>query len=328
MGAEQESGQNSLTDEIHSPVSIGVAISGGGVRAAFFALGSLLYLVDSGLNQSVRLISSVSGGSIVNAAIALSGDFSEAKPNQFHELAGRICDRMAGHGVFFWPGWFRGLLGFVPSLGLLAYLFFTSPLAKLKWWEVVGFFIGALIVFALYRWVDRGRIQQLAYSNFLMKTAHSTDRHRLQQDNDLSKLPASKVAHVLCATELTSGQPFYMSREMVLSPVYGRGNPSVAPAEAVYASAAFPLGFPPLRLSVTKLDLAGGLDDDPPRHLLLSDGGVFNNLGTETFSADSSVQVFLPDPSLPIIPSVDFQVVINASAPAKRAELSSIRIWR
>jgi len=47
--------------------SIGIALSGGGHRATLFALGALLYLVDSGRNKDVTMISSVSGGSITNA---------------------------------------------------------------------------------------------------------------------------------------------------------------------------------------------------------------------------------------------------------------------
>lgn len=53
------------------PKSIGVAISGGGHRATAYGLGVLLYLVDSRLNQRVGTISSVSGGSILNAFVAL-----------------------------------------------------------------------------------------------------------------------------------------------------------------------------------------------------------------------------------------------------------------
>ena len=48
---------------------LGVALSGGGVRAAAFALGALLYLVDTGLNKRVKVISSVSGASLTNGFV-------------------------------------------------------------------------------------------------------------------------------------------------------------------------------------------------------------------------------------------------------------------
>jgi NTE family protein len=69
-------------DEVkQSAATIGIAISGGGVRAALYSLGVLVYLVHSGLHDRVRIISSVSGGSIVNAILGLSKDgrFSQWK---------------------------------------------------------------------------------------------------------------------------------------------------------------------------------------------------------------------------------------------------------
>ena len=51
----------------------GVALSGGGVRASAFALGALLYLVDSGLNRRVAVISSVSGASLTNGFLLSRG---------------------------------------------------------------------------------------------------------------------------------------------------------------------------------------------------------------------------------------------------------------
>jgi hypothetical protein len=48
------------------PDGIGVALSGGGHRAALFALGVLWYPADAGKNRSVTSIASVSGGSLTN----------------------------------------------------------------------------------------------------------------------------------------------------------------------------------------------------------------------------------------------------------------------
>jgi predicted acylesterase/phospholipase RssA len=49
---------------------IGVALSGGGHRAAAFAVGALTALLDAGLMPQVRVMTSTSGGSLVNAAVA------------------------------------------------------------------------------------------------------------------------------------------------------------------------------------------------------------------------------------------------------------------
>jgi len=49
---------------------IGVALSGGGNRAAAFAVGAVTALLDAGLMPQVRVLTSTSGGSLVNAAVA------------------------------------------------------------------------------------------------------------------------------------------------------------------------------------------------------------------------------------------------------------------
>ncbi|WP_102959320.1 patatin-like phospholipase family protein [Mangrovicella endophytica] len=58
-----------------SPPRIGLALSGGGIRAAVFHLGVLQHLAGAGLLESVSHISTVSGGSLVTGAIfACSGN--------------------------------------------------------------------------------------------------------------------------------------------------------------------------------------------------------------------------------------------------------------
>lgn len=327
-GLRPDASSGGTDSAIPSSATIGVAISGGGVRAAFFALGALTYLVHSGLHRRVRLISSVSGGSIVSMAVATAGDFSSADAVEFGRLVGRISSRMATWGVFFWPR-LRRLL----PLGLWAplYIFGMNLVGAMDGWDWRVFWLGEILYtggMVLYLLLGRQRFQQSAYRLFLTRTVQEDSPRRLRREPTLGDLPQSTVVHVLCATELTSGQPFYMSRDMVLSPVYGRGRPSITQSQAIYASAAFPIGFPPLRVRSEKLSLTDGYDDEPPKRLALSDGGVFNNLGTETFSARSSTQVFLPDPALPIIPQADLQLVVNASSPPKRILLRAIPGWR
>jgi NTE family protein len=51
--------------------ALGLTLSGGGFRATLAALGAARYLADAGLLGNVRYVSSVSGGSIANAIVAL-----------------------------------------------------------------------------------------------------------------------------------------------------------------------------------------------------------------------------------------------------------------
>jgi NTE family protein len=52
------------------PLRIGVCLSGGGFRAAFYSLGALRYLAEAGILRQVEVISAVSGGSIAAAMVA------------------------------------------------------------------------------------------------------------------------------------------------------------------------------------------------------------------------------------------------------------------
>jgi len=56
MGEGQNTSGNAPNDE----ESIGVVLSGGGIRATLFSLGALMYFVDSGYSRYVTDICSVS----------------------------------------------------------------------------------------------------------------------------------------------------------------------------------------------------------------------------------------------------------------------------
>jgi predicted acylesterase/phospholipase RssA len=60
-----------ISEEAGSGERIGLALSGGGFRAAFFHVGVLAKLAETGLLPKVEVISTVSGGSIVGAAYYL-----------------------------------------------------------------------------------------------------------------------------------------------------------------------------------------------------------------------------------------------------------------
>ena len=50
-----------------SSEKIGLALSGGGLRASFFHIGLLAQMAEQGVLKSVAVISTVSGGSIIGA---------------------------------------------------------------------------------------------------------------------------------------------------------------------------------------------------------------------------------------------------------------------
>ncbi|MGQ0823780.1 MAG: patatin-like phospholipase family protein [Actinomycetota bacterium] len=69
---------------------IAVALSGGGLRTTLVALGALRFLADAEVLRDVRIVSSVSGGSIANAVVARVWDdlrSSAHTTNDFDDLA-------------------------------------------------------------------------------------------------------------------------------------------------------------------------------------------------------------------------------------------------
>lgn len=78
---------------------LAVAVSGGGVRATLFALGALMAMVDRGLNRRVTQIASVSGGLIANAFVAQHCRFDELAPGGFDPIAAALAARLMNPGI-------------------------------------------------------------------------------------------------------------------------------------------------------------------------------------------------------------------------------------
>jgi hypothetical protein len=73
-----------------------VALSGGGMRAAAFSLGVLMYLFDVGAAARIRQISSVSGGSITNGFMA---NLLTEQHGITDEGVGDFARRLATNGI-------------------------------------------------------------------------------------------------------------------------------------------------------------------------------------------------------------------------------------
>jgi len=99
------------TTEAGPTQGIGLAISGGGYRAMLFHLGSFLRLFEVGLLKKLDRISSVSGGSITSAKIALEwgrlgnrNDFVKHVVGPIRKLAGVTIDVPSVAGGILLPG--------------------------------------------------------------------------------------------------------------------------------------------------------------------------------------------------------------------------------
>jgi predicted acylesterase/phospholipase RssA len=281
---------------------IGVALSGGGLRAALFSLGVLIGLVHCGENRKVSHIASVSGGSITSAAVAQSCAYGDCPGiEDFRTISGPLATMLAKNGVlaFSWSatlGFLKsitsrlplvaGLIAQVAFFGAVLFNIFAARQAALlkslhprEWpWVWVIVIAAALVLAGLM--MARGALQEASYSATLASMSGGKSGLKLGELTD------SSTTHVFVATDLVSGDPVYFGRDFVACPALGWGTPDgLGVATAVYASAAFPFVFPARRLPCKKFRFQGGDAAPPfPRALRLTDGGVHNNLGTDWFN--------------------------------------------
>jgi hypothetical protein len=260
-------------DRIH------LALSGGGHRATLFDLGVLLAFVDIGINKRVAQIASVSGGSITNAVVATSCEFSSVEPSEFWAIAERIVKRTR-----------RGVLNTIH----IAFVFGALLLLGVGTAVLIGRLLGsaygvliAVIVIASIALMRGLVIEVLISAGYL----NSVRGPRLQD------LPSTGVEHVWCCTDLVSGVPVYVSNydggvlwRRTESQKSGVGLTLRAKhlrlSSVVRASAGFP-GIPPkrLRYGYGHHDL-NSLETISPFTMFLVDGGVWNNLGSHVTRED------------------------------------------
>ena len=74
MSGEQKGPEGRLPAQ--SVGKIGIALSGGGVRATVFHLGVLARLAEDSLLESISFISSVSGGSLAAGLVYGASDYA------------------------------------------------------------------------------------------------------------------------------------------------------------------------------------------------------------------------------------------------------------
>jgi hypothetical protein len=156
------------------------------------------------------------------------------------------------------------------------------------WLVPVAAFVRFLLVFAaLMLWASavfglRGRVCAHAFRTTLFSPGGAPTR--------LSQMKGA-LDHVICATELQSGEQVYFSRSFIYGYRFGKGNPGELPLyTAVQASACLPGAFPPRWLATKAHGFAYESAECPkkadrlervPAHLVLTDGGVYDNMADQ-----------------------------------------------
>ena len=232
-------------EKVDSQLEDGIALclSGGGYRAMIFHVGALWRLNEAGLLSKLTRVSSVSGGSITAGVLGL------------HWKHLKFDDR-----------------GVVQNLNIV----FDAVRAFARRTVDAGSVIGGLLL--------PGTIGD--------KVAKAYNKH-LFQDATLQDLPADGEGprFVINATNVQTGSLWRFSRPYMGDWQVGLiRNPTVPLARAVAASSAFPPVLSPVALDVSPGDFnqapkdRGRLADTAPYNdeVVLSDGGVYDNLGLET----------------------------------------------
>ena len=219
--------------------TIALCLSGGGYRAMLFHVGVLRRLNEVGCLTRLDRVSSVSGGSIAAATLALAWeqlDFDEAGvSDRFVELVETPIRRLADHTI-----------------------------------DLPAVLSGA---------VTPGQS--------ISERLTAAYRKRLFGDATLQDLPRTPV-FIINATNVGSGELLRFTREYLADWRVGRiAEPETGLAEAVACSSAFPPVLSPARLRLGDADWLTEEGNDLATaeyrdELVLTDGGVYDNLGLET----------------------------------------------
>ncbi len=263
---------------------IGLALSGGGSRAIAFHLGCLRALNRLGLLRRVQILSTVSGGSVIGAYfMAHQGDFSsfEAKISELLRtgLAKPMVTKLFSLlglkliGVFLavaLTASIVGLLRLLVSIGRA-----VAPTVLVSKFERLD------ITSPLHRFLSRTSLLQATLDDLLFFD---------QRLADLSQHPQL----IINATELRTGSAFRFSTLESGSWRWGKLHQNdVSLAHAVAASAAYPLFLPAFDETLT-FQKDGELRTT---RVILTDGGIYDNLGLACMWPDRS-----PEVSLNVIP--------------------------
>lgn len=217
---------------------IGLCLSGGGYRAMVFHIGALWRLYEAGLLDKLTRISSVSGGSITAATLALKWHKLSFKPDRIQT-------------------------DFVPEV--------VAPLRALasETIDADAIVLGTLLP---------GRISD--------RIAAAYDEHLFKRAT-LQDLP-DKPRFVINATNVQSGAIWRFMKPYMQDYRVGKVlKPQVPLSLAVAASSAFPPVLSPVEMRLNPSSFEPDTGTDLQRvpftsKVILSDGGVYDNLGLET----------------------------------------------
>lgn len=214
---------------------IGLALSGGGFRATAFGLGCLRALHDRDLLKRVRVVSGISGGSLLTAMWAYG-------PSDFGEFDETVTSLLR-----------TGL-----QLELVKRT--VSPRATFR--NVIS--AGASVM------TRRPRTHNRTDS---LVAALSTREFGAKLMSDVTHYALTTI---ISATDMTTANAVRFGSEVSSCAPHGRITNTIKVAEAVAASAAFPVLLPALSREYAFQNRNGTTS---AKTVIMTDGGVYDNLG-------------------------------------------------
>ena len=260
------------------PSDIGLALSGGGSRAIAYHLGCLRALHDRSILDRIKVISAVSGGSVIAAMYGYSNSSFEEFDERVQQvlrkgLQGKIAMRylfsrriLQSAGTTLSAGILSVLADVPRSLILLILRFVRLGDSRL------ANFIGK-VRSPFRRWVSRTHAFEDTLRLGVLGDMRMSDQRR---DN---------VDLVINATELRTGSAFrFGSRESGIWRFGRVPNDNIKVAKAVAASAAYPILLPAFD-EIMEFHKEGRTYSE---RVVLADGGIYDNLGTSCLEPDRS----------------------------------------
>ena len=246
---------------------VGLALSGGGYRAAAYHIGTLRKLREMDLLDKIDVISSNSGGSITAAAYCLN--VSDWK--KFEDIMLRGLKRNMITRILFSFNTLAVLL-LLTGITILAHYYLGGFLAFLILALILGFFQYSLLPFSK-------RNENSYKSIFVGKT----------KLKDLPKKPSPLL--VMNSTNMETGRPFIFATDQMGDATYRYEreenkratfvHEDFPIARAIAASTCVPFAFSPVKIKKAFFKPQEAYAHINPR---LVDGGVYDNQGTHRLS--------------------------------------------
>lgn len=215
---------------------VGLAFSGGGYRATAFGLGALRALHDRGVLPDVRVVSGISGGSLLTAMWAYGPpDFDDFDASVTELLQHSLQSELA-----------RRTFSPHRSVGNIASLFAAAAPGR--------------------------RPRRSTRTEALVEALAS---HGFGA-RDISEVTFSGLSTIISATDLSTGNAVRFGSDVSSCSPLGVITDPVPVADAVAASAAFPVLLPSLNRTYT---FRHADSTEHTKTVLMTDGGVYDNLG-------------------------------------------------